>query len=887
MCGRELSICQVTRMLLLSMPPSCRLTLTCVPTFVRASLLFPTRGAHAAVLRRTPRVGLPPSGWLWVYSGPVRRWRRRFCVALTPGVLVHYKDETRRSVPSTLNLQGATLLVDQRGNERQFVVTTPYDDAHDAGVGEREHSGASASGSGHSNKWRFHYFRVLKREQRDAWLKLLRENVAAFQRLLGAAAVAERRAEGEPIADILPAELEGALRVDGGRLLEAEVAQAVAPVVEAQREAEVALSRARRALAALSPGSDRGGDIDAEAAEAAADSPVVRAADNALRREVERRLRAEAELQMLRRTVKDISTENFALREMRRQVQTGYLMESPRKPSSRRCSLPLSIDLAPPPGGQRSSLVSLHSAIGQSPRASLASMSSGGAGTSERGGDGSPSPAEGSGAGDFEDEREGTAAGKLVGEDHTLKYFEAIDHLAHRRRILDAGKSAPGHDAPPMEADGSGSDTWTSGSDSDNMHSGSGSDGEAGDFLDDARLMAEQRTRLPAGPPVSSRAVVPWALLRYAVGGDLSRGGSMTFPCQVNEPLCTLQRGAEEMEHTYLLDSAANSSSAAEAAMWALLFAVAPFGAWSMRARAPFYPLLGETYEWSAPRGTARYHAEHLEREPHLSAWHAEGHSKSGRRWVYYGQGKLRSYFSGRDIEFDIEGECVLELLDTPSGGSDGGPLVLRWQRAKGGMRDVIFGSRVAHTDFKGDVVVASDCGARAVGSLPTAPRGQRPFSGVVKDACGAEQYRLHGDLLQSVSCMDIGLGRQSPSLGGLGEGAPPSPKGEIELWQCTPFPDGEDEQYSFGMFALQLNEPPAEGGNLPLTDSRYREDMRLMEAGDFSGATKKKVALTKERNRILVSEQWQPRWFTQQPEGGPWRTTGEYWSQTKRTMSS
>ena len=110
-----------------------------------------------------------------------------------------------------------------------------------------------------------------------------------------------------------------------------------------------------------------------------------------------------------------------------------------------------------------------------------------------------------------------------------------------------------------------------------------------------------------------------------------------------------------------------------------------------------------------------------------------------------------------------------------------------------------------------------------------------------------------------------------------------------MELWQSSAPPEGlrGDDQYSFSAFAIGLNEPPADGSELPRTDSRFREDMRLMETGDFNGATRAKAALeqrelTAERTRAQRGEKWVPRWFECDPASGAWRSNGKYFEQRR-----
>lgn len=947
-------------------------------------------------------MGLPPCGVLYVYQGRVRRWRKRFCVALTPGVLVQYRDETRRSKPVTLNLAGAKVLVDHSRNDRQFMVATPLDaslrrkgsmdgvgpavvgagggaharvtsdgtqpaDArtslssagpssqsptHERASASESQSKAMASANVASS---FQYFRVLKRPAglRDAWTRCLQENVAAFAEAEEIAGGAAGASHGQTLQD----------RTASGRapsgdevasppqvLLDAEVERVMAPIEQAQARAEGALERTRRALAelGLSVVGGEGGEGGAQSRANSSDegvngrtngdgahlrAPVLTAAQHVLREEVARRLRLQTELVVLRRAVKELSTENFALREFRRQVETGV---GDRAEGVQSAAGPNSGNWI----GRRREILAGPSA-GNSATSAVSSIGTASDGADAEAIDALESISALGDGGDTHSRKDGAS---VLGEgDGALKLFEAMNALAQREHMLQRGGSMLDSD---IEGGDTGSDTEHS-NDELSSASDSFSDGseQSHDYLS---RFANVRSRLPSGPPPSSRIAFPQALLRYLAGGDLcasrlnGAAAAISLPCQVNEPLSLLQRIGEEMEHAYLLDAAAAASTVDEAAMWALLFAVAPYGAWAARTRAPFSPALGETFEWASPEGACHFYAEHVGRDPLSSAWHAEGHSRTGKRWRYYGSGSLSGHFSGKDIEFGVHGECVLELYDLPvaatahdtavgPNGGGGTPdsdrqssadvVVLRWSRLRGRLRDVIFGTVAERADFTGELRVESECGASAVATLLPPVTGtanaqvaagagdiggrslSMPMRGAVSDAAGATQYELVGDLRASIRCMDVGSGESEldPSADfaegvcGLGGSRRPTPStrrnigGGVELWQSSAPPEGlrGDDQYSFSAFAIGLNEPPADGSELPRTDSRFREDMRLMETGDFNGATRAKAALEQrelaaERTRAQRGEKWVPRWFECDPASGEWRSNGKYFEQRR-----
>ncbi len=63
-----------------------------------------------------------------------------------------------------------------------------------------------------------------------------------------------------------------------------------------------------------------------------------------------------------------------------------------------------------------------------------------------------------------------------------------------------------------------------------------------------------RRDRLPSSR--MNESVNLWSILRSNIGKDLSK---VAMPVQLNEPLNTLQRLCEEVEHCHLLDTAANT----------------------------------------------------------------------------------------------------------------------------------------------------------------------------------------------------------------------------------------------------------------------------------------------------------------------------------------
>lgn len=69
------------------------------------------------------------------------------------------------------------------------------------------------------------------------------------------------------------------------------------------------------------------------------------------------------------------------------------------------------------------------------------------------------------------------------------------------------------------------------------------------------------------------------------------------MPVEINEPLSFLQRLAEIMEYSELLEMAGEDNSPLHRMQFVAAFAVASLSSNLERLRKPFNPVLGETYE--------------------------------------------------------------------------------------------------------------------------------------------------------------------------------------------------------------------------------------------------------------------------------------------------
>lgn len=100
-----------------------------------------------------------------------------------------------------------------------------------------------------------------------------------------------------------------------------------------------------------------------------------------------------------------------------------------------------------------------------------------------------------------------------------------------------------------------------------------------------------------------------------------------SLPVSFNEPISILQRLAEDLEYSPLLDQAAVSSDPVERISLIAAFAISGYACTRIRAgRKPFNPMLGETFEDIR----SNFIAEKVSHTPPVMACHA-----SGPGWTY------------------------------------------------------------------------------------------------------------------------------------------------------------------------------------------------------------------------------------------------------------
>jgi oxysterol-binding protein-related protein 3/6/7 len=354
-----------------------------------------------------------------------------------------------------------------------------------------------------------------------------------------------------------------------------------------------------------------------------------------------------------------------------------------------------------------------------------------------------------------------------------------------------------------------------------------------------------QRRKTVAAPVMPPPSLI--GFLRKNVGKDLS---AVTMPVTANEPLSLLQRAAECMEYSPLLDNAASATDGLERLVYVTAFALSSLSANRVKERAirkPFNPLLGETFELVREDRGFRLVVEKVSHRPVQLAYQADS-----RDWSLTQSPKPSQKFWGKSAEITTDGKTRLSLHSSGDHFS--------WSNATSFLRNIIAGEK--YVEPAGEMVVVNETtGQKTISAF----KAGGMFSGRSEEV-SVKAFDVHGNELP------LGLtGTWTASLQLTEHGAPTSKT----IWAAGSLVDQASKRYGFPLFTATLNDlTPIEQGKLPPTDSRLRPDQRALENNSLDAAEDLKAQLEeKQRERRRELEEsggvYKPRWFSQVVSSG------------------
>ncbi|CAH6722008.1 oxysterol-binding protein homolog 1 [[Candida] jaroonii] len=386
-----------------------------------------------------------------------------------------------------------------------------------------------------------------------------------------------------------------------------------------------------------------------------------------------------------------------------------------------------------------------------------------------------------------------------------------------------------------------------------------------------------------------------WGILKSMIGKDMTK---MTLPVSFNECTSLLQRLAEDIEYSNLLEQAASFDDSALRTAYVATFAASEYASTIDRIAKPFNPLLGETFEYCRPDKNYRLISEQVSHHPPISACSAES-----VKWDYYGENAVASQFKGRSFDFKHLGKMFAVVRPDNGVIDKNGKKVYEelysWKKVNTSVVGIIVGNPTVDNYGKmevtnhttGDVIV-----------VDLKQRGWRASSayqlfGTVVDKSGRETWTIGGHWNSKIfgkkaspkDASDPNRRASFAEASGKSTSTDPFSGGSFLIWQAAPRPK---VPFNLTSFAVTLNGLDANLKEFVApTDTRLRPDQRAMEDGEYDKASDEKWRLEEKqraarKNRELKKETYKPVWFVKKkhPVTGDsyWEFQGKYWELRK-----
>ncbi|OVA16525.1 Oxysterol-binding protein [Macleaya cordata] len=341
-----------------------------------------------------------------------------------------------------------------------------------------------------------------------------------------------------------------------------------------------------------------------------------------------------------------------------------------------------------------------------------------------------------------------------------------------------------------------------------------------------------------------------WKIMQKYIGSDIT--SLVTLPVFIFEPMSTLQKMAEIMEYSHLLDLADECEDPYMRMVYASTWAISVYYA-LQRTWKPFNPILGETYEMVNHDGIT-FIAEQVSHHPPIGAAHAEN-----EHFTYDLTSKLKTKLLGNSVDIYPVGRTRVTLK------RDGVVLDLVPPPTKA--NNLIFGR--TWVDSSGDMIMTNmTTGDKVVLNFQPCGwfgAGRYEVDGYVYNAAEEPQILMTGKWNKSMSYQPCDM-----------EGEPLSGTELKEVWSVADVPENDKFQYTY--FAHKINSLDTAPRKLLASDSRLRPDRYALEKGDLSKSGSEKSSLeerqrAEKRNRDAKGHQFTPRWFdlSEEVAATPW----------------
>ncbi|KAK9383069.1 Oxysterol-binding protein-domain-containing protein [Kockiozyma suomiensis] len=378
-------------------------------------------------------------------------------------------------------------------------------------------------------------------------------------------------------------------------------------------------------------------------------------------------------------------------------------------------------------------------------------------------------------------------------------------------------------------------------------------------------------TRIQRRNTVPPNSVLPPSLIQFVrknVGKDLS---TIAMPVTANEPLSVLQRYAEPLEYSRLLDTAVEACiDSGEQMMYIAAFAISNLSNMRCNSRAlrkPFNPLMNETFEMVREDLNFRFLAEKISHRPPIFATFAEA-----PKWTYSYCPQPAQKFWGKSAELISDGPITISLVTRDRKTEAERTVTYSYKMPTTYLRNMLAGEK--YVEPSGQMHIAASTGHKAVVEF----KSRSMFSGQKSDEVLVNIMGPQNTLIPEAA---VG-GKWTTELIRASD--------EKKLWSVGKLLPDPKLRYGMPEFCATLNDiTDIEKGKIAPTDSRLRPDQRCLENARIDEAERLKKQLEeaqRERRKLgkIPSEGVSSLWFTK-VENGVWvpiQGANGYWERRR-----
>ncbi|AGO12565.1 AaceriAER225Wp [[Ashbya] aceris (nom. inval.)] len=381
-----------------------------------------------------------------------------------------------------------------------------------------------------------------------------------------------------------------------------------------------------------------------------------------------------------------------------------------------------------------------------------------------------------------------------------------------------------------------------------------------------------------------------WGVLKSMIGKDMTH---MSLPVTFNEPTSLLQRVAEDLEYSDLLDNACSFSDSTLRLLYVAAFVSSSYASTTSRVAKPFNPLLGETFEYARPDKNYRFFTEQVSHHPPISATWTES-----PKWDFFGESHVDTKFYGRSFDVKHLGLWYITLRPDDGGMEE----IYTFRKPNNSVIGILIGK--PEIDNHGEVTITNH-NTGDYCTLHFKPRGWRSANafevrGEVYDCDGVKKWVLGGHWNEALYAKSIQKHNASDELTLDRSKVPPTRRSSVAggpyydgqkflLWHANERPISP---FNLTSFAITLNAPnPSLMPWVAPTDTRRRPDQRAMEDGEYDRAAEEKRRVEEKQRaarklRETNGVPYAPSWFKKEvhPVTGQqyWRYNGLYWKMRK-----